>query len=344
MEKEELVSLELNVLQQMKDVKSKITDSAILAELEIATKQKEVEIEAERKTVAEIGQCRDGLMQEIVASKAKVDEWTAKATGIELSIVDWMRARDERVLVLINRFDDITRRKGLSTTVPEKLAGIMDTAAVASAVSPTAQLAVISAGSISEIALSLRSKSSAEMAAVAGTTLGQTGSSMVEVTSCVLTATSAFVLSPAAKPAGEAITSAAGAIADAAKFFVQALSAVKKAYAVVDEDPSRDDEGLLTVERIVAGIKNVLKSDDVLTSLGLIGSSAARGASEVATAASVAASQVNTQLASSEKYNRAIQTLTQSLLTLIALLGAASSKIAADARSELSKQLPSGTK
>lgn len=344
-EKEELLSLELNILQQMKDVRSKITDEAILAELAIATTQKEVEIDAERMIVTEIGQCADQLTQEISASKAKVSEWKGNAAGTEQSIVDWMRARDERILVLINRFDDITRQKGLSTAVPEKLAGIMDTAAVASTVNnPSAPLTVLSdASSITELAVILRSKSTAEMAVVAGTTLSQTGSSMVEVTSCLLTATSAFVFSPSSKPAGQAIGSAAAAIADAAKFFVQALSAASKAYTAIDEDPNRTDEGLLTVERVVAGIKNVLKSEDVLASLGLIGSSAGKVGPEVATAANVAASQVSTQLVSSDKYQNALQKLTQSLLTLIAILGAASSKIAANARSELSKQLPSGT-
>jgi hypothetical protein len=98
------------------------------------------------------------------------------------------RLRDERVLDLINEFDEITRRKGLmpGDSVPDVLKGALGDSMPGAAASPGSSstgLSRTSAATIADIAASLRASSNTELAAVAGKTVSQTGVSLVSATS-----------------------------------------------------------------------------------------------------------------------------------------------------------------
>ena len=164
-EKEQLISLEEGIRSQMMDVRDKgiVTDAAILAELQLATDEKTTQISVEKGIVQEIIQCTDQLDKELSASRKKMSDVSQPSSENQLQeIMDWCRSRDERVLLLINKFDEVTRNENsmsLSEPVPEKLADLMDT--VSSKQFDTASTFTglsIAGATIAEISAQLRTK------------------------------------------------------------------------------------------------------------------------------------------------------------------------------------------
>ena len=164
-EKEQLISLEEGIRSQMMDVRDKgiVTDTAILAELQLATDEKTSQISVEKGIVQEIIQCADQLDKELSASRKKMGDLSQPSSENQLQeIMDWCRSRDERVLLLINKFDEVTRNENsmsLSEPVPEKLADLMDTVSNKQfdAASTSTGLSIAGA-TIAEISAQLRMK------------------------------------------------------------------------------------------------------------------------------------------------------------------------------------------
>lgn len=187
-EKEQLITLEFNILQQMQDVSLKVTDESILTELDLAIQEKSTQIAAERQICVEITDVAAVLESEINASGTKMSDLRrsldSSSTSEDLqSMAEWARARDERVLMLINQFNEITRKKGLNpadASVPDNLAGYIGGAIDDTGVS----LTMGNAGTtIAIIAEGLKAKSNSEIAAMAGSAVGATGTALVAVTS-----------------------------------------------------------------------------------------------------------------------------------------------------------------
>ena len=164
-EKEQLISLEEGIRSQMMDVRDKgiVTDTAILAELQLATDEKTSQIAVEKGIVQEIIQCADQLDKELSASRKKMGDLSQPSSENQLQeIMDWCRSRDERVLLLINKFDEVTRNENsmsLSEPVPEKLADLMDTVSNKQFdVASTSTGLSIAGATIAEISAQLRMK------------------------------------------------------------------------------------------------------------------------------------------------------------------------------------------
>jgi hypothetical protein len=175
----------------MQDVSLKVTDESILSELDIAIQQKSKQIAAERQICVEITEVAAILESEISVSATKMADLrqcisSSSASEDDLkSMAEWARARDERVLALINQFNDITQKKGLNpgdASVPENLAGYIDGATDGTGIS----LPSTDSGAQTTIAAirdSLKAKSNSEIAAIAGSAVGSTGTALVAVTS-----------------------------------------------------------------------------------------------------------------------------------------------------------------
>ena len=201
-EKEQLIALEFNVLQQMQDVSLKVTDESILSELDIAIQEKSRQINAERQICVEITEVAAMLASEIAVSGTKMADLrrsmdSSSSDDAMKSMVDWSRSRDERVLLLINQFNDITRKKGLNpgdASVPENLAGYIDSADTGISMS-SAGGAGSTTTTIAAIQESLKAKTNSEIAALAGSAVGATGTALVAVTSRYVDPGSCDVLS-----------------------------------------------------------------------------------------------------------------------------------------------------
>ena len=89
------------------------------------------------------------------------------------------------------------------------------------------------------------------------------------------------------------------------------------------------------MDRIVAGVKNIVKSAEVKTALGLLGTNLQKSAGDAAKAADIAADQLSTSLNNSEKFRNAVKRLGESFVTLLAILGAASTRMAQEVKQEL---------
>jgi hypothetical protein len=74
LEKEQLITLEVAILAQMEEVRGKISDAAILAELDRAAAEKNTLIEAERGICQEISAVALRLKEEMQVSRRKLSE------------------------------------------------------------------------------------------------------------------------------------------------------------------------------------------------------------------------------------------------------------------------------
>ena len=168
----------------------------------------------------------------------------------------------------------------------------------------------------------------------------------------LITATASFLTSPSAKLSGQAIGNSAVAVADGAKALrrawlaaaeVVAADAAKVDKADQDGNSSGDSSGsgASSVQNLVARARSVIDSDAVKAALASVGSSLQLSAVEASKAADIAADQLSTSLNNSDKFRNALQSLTDSLVTLLAILGVAVPRFAKDIQQEISKQLPS---
>ena len=115
-DKNDLISLETTVLSEMKEVRFKIQDESIALNLDLEIEKKKTQIEKEIRRSEEISIVVSKLQKELDASAEKVTE-LANATEVGKEsdqrllkmMVQWMKVRDERVLDLISRFDEIVQ-------------------------------------------------------------------------------------------------------------------------------------------------------------------------------------------------------------------------------------------
>lgn len=73
-EKEQLISLETQILSEMREVKRKVTDEVILNELTAAIEEKSRLIDAEKGICKEISAVSSSLASEVLETKAKIVE------------------------------------------------------------------------------------------------------------------------------------------------------------------------------------------------------------------------------------------------------------------------------
>jgi hypothetical protein len=347
-----LVSLEEAEVARIADVQAQPQhDAGTREELAAWRARKVASIAAEREVANEMGHCVAGLRDEIAAGTAA----TTASPGA---------SRDERVLAPINRFDAAAARRSLTAdaAVPATLATILRRTNPAA--TPVFKgLSVTPGATVAQISASLRVKSNEEIASAAGTTLAVTGSSLVDATSAVVTTVAGFVFSDDSKTTRDALASATDAVWASIKALRTAVTAAAKAYQA--NEPSQS-EGELSVARVVAGIKGVYASSEFQEAVGILGTNAQKSAVQAAKAATSAADQLSTSLGQSPKYLGAYkvrcwgagaflsppfttprlfpppclsQVLSESLLTLLAILGAAASRAAEQMKAD--KQLPS---
>ena len=116
----------------------------------------------------------------------------------------------------------------------------------------------------------------------------------------------------------------------------QAWIAATQAFSSIDSSKQGSDiDNALTVDRIVAGVKNIVKSAEVKTALELLSTNLQKSAGDAAKAADIAADQLSTSLNNSEKFRNAVKRLGESFVTLLAILGAASTRMAQEVKEEL---------
>lgn len=71
-EKEQLIGLETEILNEIKEVRTKVNDNAILSELNIAIEEKSMMIEEEKNTCKEVSAVSSSLATEIASTREKI--------------------------------------------------------------------------------------------------------------------------------------------------------------------------------------------------------------------------------------------------------------------------------
>ena len=149
----------------------------------------------------------------------------------------------------------------------------------------------------------------------------------------IFTATASFIKSPEAKLSTDAIKSASFAVSDMGKNIKVAWSAASKAW-----DKPEGEEG---INRLIEGVKSIFSSVEVKVALGLLGSNAQKTAADAGIAAEVASKQLGRSLKNSNKWKNAISDLNDSLALLLSILSLSGTRLLAEVRADLNKQLPS---
>lgn len=148
----------------------------------------------------------------------------------------------------------------------------------------------------------------------------------------IFTATASFIKSPEAKLSTDSIKSASYAISDMGKNIKVAWSAASKAW-----DQQDNEEG---VNRLIEGVKSIFSSAEVKIALGLLGNNAQKTATDARLAAEVASKQLGKSLKNSNKWKNAVSDLNDSLALLLSILSLSGTRLLAEVRADLNKQLP----
>jgi len=348
-EKKELLALETGILAQMADVRSTLTDDvSILSELEAVIAEKRKQIDAETAALHDISGVTAALAEEIAASAANVETLRqhedVSSPGADTTLVnvsEWARARDERVLSLINRFNDITQKNALSGFTKDAVDADDDGAGI------RLSAPVTPAPSLNDVTLAIRSKSNTEIAEVAGSAFGNSGVALVALTSCLITATATFITSSSGQLAGKSVGSAAVALGESARGVGEAWSVATKAYDGAAGDnrttPSSTADAAADAKRIFVGVQAAIGSAELKGSFAKVGGKLQLAAAEAGKAVDLAVAQVGGSLSSSEKFAAAVSTLATSLITLIAIVRVATSRAVEEVGRQLSRELPEGS-
>jgi hypothetical protein len=347
-EKKELLALETGILAQMGDVRSTVTDASILSELEAVIAEKRKQIDAETAALHDISGVTAALAEEIAASSANVETLRqhedVSSPGADTTLVnvsEWARARDERVLSLINRFNDITQKNAPSGFTKDAVDADDDGAGI------RLSAPVTPAPSLNDVTLAIRSKSNTEIAEVAGSAFGNSGVALVALTSCLITATATFITSSSGQLAGKSVGSAAVALGESARGVGEAWEVLTSAYDGAAGDnrttPSSTADAAADAQRIFVGVQAAIGSAELKGSFAKVGGKLQLAAAEAGKAVDLAVAQVGGSLSSSEKFAAAVSTLATSLITLIAIVRVATSRAVEEVGRQLSRELPEGS-
>eukprot|EP00596_Hydrurales_sp_CCMP1899_P005741 CAMPEP_0119051246 /NCGR_PEP_ID=MMETSP1177-20130426/72924_1 /TAXON_ID=2985 /ORGANISM="Ochromonas sp, Strain CCMP1899" /LENGTH=425 /DNA_ID=CAMNT_0007030381 /DNA_START=177 /DNA_END=1451 /DNA_ORIENTATION=- len=298
-EKEQLITLESSILEQMNDIRSKISDVKILQELDTTTLLKIQFIKNEQEIYTDISDVTKKLSKEVHETREKIINLQQfinedkKEFQVELKAsIESSRTRDEKVLALINIFDAATS-KGNLDPVPGGMEG--------SEQGGESMDIQLETSDMNKLAIDIEKRqlqalSNPDLAASAGKIVGDTAGALVAVTSSLITAGADFVGSSEARDSSESIRLAS-------KSIVVMGSNIKEAWIAATIAYNNDDGNNLTgYKKLIDGINQVLSSEGVKGAIDLLGENAGKSISEAAKAAELASNQLGSNLKNSKKW------------------------------------------
>jgi len=371
--KNTLLISESKILEQMKDVRSKITEQVILSQLDEAVEKKSYLIDIERGICDEIKTCGENINAEIAETKMKLlflsdtyaalppvedteaarkYSWT-EVEALQSSLLDSIKsslAVDSKVKEFTSTFSSVMRRRGLilgeNTEIPAEVAATIvaefpfprETSVdeVSSAVEsvPSEQ----SRMTREELASILGSQSDAEFSATATEALRRTVSSIAAATASIFDITRSFFKSSEAEDAKQSISVAATALVDIGKSVSDAFSAARNVWSsevdATSEKVETTDEYVAT---LLKGVNRILNSEQVKGAISDASKNAQLGAKELGVATSKTSSRISTDFRQSAGWQAALRDLSSSVSVLFTILAVGTKRLAGD---RLDRQLP----
>jgi hypothetical protein len=370
-----LLISESKILEQMKDVRSKITEQVILSQLDDAVEKKSFLIDIERGICDEIKACGENINAEISEKQMKLQflsdtyaslppvedtEAARKYSWLEVealqsSILDSIKsslAADMKVKDFTSTFSSVMRRRGLilgvNTEIPAEVAAtieaefpLRDTAAeeVQPAVkSVSTAVATESRMTREELASILGSQSDAEFSAAATEALRRTVSSIAAATASIFDISRSFFRSSEAEDAKQSVNAAATALVDIGKSVSEAFSAARSVWSSeVDATSEKVETTDEYVATLLKGVNRILSSEQVKGAVADVSKNAQVGAKELGVATSKASSRISTDFRESAGWQAALRDLSSSVSVLFTILFVGTKRLAGD---RLDRQLP----
>ena len=372
--KNALLISETKILEQMKDVRSKITEQVILAQLDEAVQKKSFLIDIERGICDEIKACGENINAEISEKMTKLQflsdtyaslppvedtEAARKYSWLEvealqssiLASIKSSLAMDVKVKDFTNTFSSVMKRRGLilgvNTEIPAEVAAtivaefpLRDTAAeeIQPAVNSVSTVATESRMTREELASILSSQSDAEFSAAATEALRRTVSSIAAATASIFDISRSFFRSSEAEDAKQSVNAAATALVDIGKSVSEAFSAARSVWSsevdATSEKVETTDEYVAT---LLKGVNRILSSEQVKGAVADVSKNAQVGAKELGVATSKASSRISTDFRQSPGWQAALRDLSSSVSVLFTILFVGTKRLAGD---RLDRQLP----
>lgn len=353
-----MIDGELGILSQMRDVRNKISEKAILNELDNALTKKSELIDIEKDIAKEINISASNLEAEIADSRTKlgilasvlasipvgedlestrqytwadVDKLQAVLSGsIENSL-----ARDNKVQQFIKTYDDAMKRRGIILGVttgfnPSKMASVAAKKVKAPVKTPEMQ----------ELVSVLKKQSNEELINTASEAAKNTASSLVSASVSLIGAAASFGNSAEAEESKKSLTLAGEFAGDFGKSVKGVFGAIKSAWKnAVGDEPIESGTTDEYIGKVVKGLKAVFEDKGTKEQFGNVVTSLTKGTSEFTNAVTVTTTNVSSKLDDSEKWDKSISELINNASLLFSAFTVGVTRVY---ETNLERQLPSG--
>jgi hypothetical protein len=348
-------------LGQMRDVRNKVSEPAILSQLDEAISKKTELIRIEKAVCIEIRECivalnaqisdtRDKLSSlntaimnlpasdDTVAARSYTWDDVASLQDVLYKSMDESKARDQVVSSFIFKFEDAMRQKGLvlgeNTDLPPAVSaatGVRSSQVPKKLVDNKAAAArkKIEVASPAQMAELMKKKSNEELSQTATGALKRTLAALTKLTAGIFDAGKRFSASDDAKVTGQMASSSVDSLTKTGETLQQALKLTADTWEEALQDESAG---------VLEGGKAVLDSRDVRNAIKGVGEGAAKSASSAVDALKLVAGGVGVEL-QTDLVAMATAELQEALTELAAIVAVGTTRVAG-AIQDQSRQLP----
>jgi len=354
-----MIDGELSILSQMREVRNKITEKAILNELDNALTKKSELIDIEKDIAKEINNSASNLEAEIADSRIKLGTLASVLASIPVgedlestrqytwADVDKLQAvlagsienslaRDNKVQQFIKTYDDAMRRRGiiLGVTTGFSSSKVGNVATVKKVKTP------VKTPEMQELVTVLKKQSNEELLKTATEAAKNTATSLVTASASLIGAAASFGNSAEAEESKKSLTLAGEFAGDFGNSVQGIFGAIQSAWKnAVGNEPIESGTTDEYIGKVVKGVKAVFDDKTIKEQFNNVVTSITKGTSEVTNAVSLTTSTVSNKLDDSEKWDKAVNELVNSASLFFSAVTVGVTRIY---ETNLERQLPSG--
>lgn len=353
-----MIDSELSILSQMRDVRNKISEKAILNELDGALTKKSELIEIEKDIAKEINSSASNLEAEIADARVKLGTLASVLASIPVgedlestrqytwADVDKLQAvlagsidasleRDNKVQQFIQTYDEAMKKRGIILGVTTST-----TSKVSSNVARKVKSTREPSPDINELVTLLKKKSNDELIKTASDAAKNTAQSLISASASLIGAASSFTTSSEAEEGKKSLFLAGESAGDFGNSIQSFFGAIKSAWkGAVGDTPIESGSTDEYVSKVVKGVQAVLADKGIKDQANNVVNSVTKGSKEISNAVSVTTSGVSNRLSDSDKWDNAVSELFNNAGLLLSAITVGVNRVY---ENNLDRQLPSG--
>jgi len=354
-----MIDGELSILSQMRDVRNKITEKAILSELDNALTKKSELIDIEKDIAKEINSSASNLEAEIADARIKLGTLASVLASIPVgedlettrqytwADVDKLQAvlagsmeaslaRDNKVQSFIKTYDEAMKRRGIILGVTTGFGSSKVGSTVAKKVKPQRE----PAPDLKELVTVLKKQSNDELIKTATDAAKNTAQSIVTASASLIGAATSFTASSEAEEGKKSLTLAGEFAGEFGNSIQGVFGAIKAAWKnAVGDTPIESGTTDEYIGKVVKGVQAVINDKGIKDQVSNVVNSASKGSKEFTNAVSVTSTGVSNRLSDSEKWDKAVNDLFNNASLFFSAFSVGVNRIYDN---NLERQLPSG--